>query len=76
MRLSCSGQAFHVAFTTARQGVGVGQGRHNAVEPGVHRVGIGLVEDSPDLGGHVRLRTFGHSGEQVAQVVAVMPTSA
>jgi len=35
----------------------------------VHGVGVGLVEDGADLGGHVRLRRLRYAGEQVAQVV-------
>jgi hypothetical protein len=38
---------------------------------GMHGGGIGLVEDGADLGGHVRLSTFGGPGQQVAQVVGL-----
>jgi hypothetical protein len=52
-----------------RFGVVVGQGGHDAVELGVHRVGVGLVEDGADLRSHGRLGGFRHLGQQVAQVM-------
>ena len=47
-------------------GVFAGHSGHDPVELGVYGRGVGLVEEGADLGGHVRLRAFGHSGEQVA----------
>ena len=41
-------------------------------------IGVGLVEDGPDQGGHPRLGTLGHLGQQIAQVVgaAALPGGA
>jgi hypothetical protein len=48
----------------------VGQGDHDAVELGVYRIGVGLVEDGADLGCDVGWGGFGDLGQQGAQVVA------
>jgi hypothetical protein len=45
------------------------EGVDDAVVLGGDGVGVGLVKDGADLGGHVRLRRLGHLGQQVAQVV-------
>jgi hypothetical protein len=54
-------------------GVGVlfGQRGYDAIELGVHGLGVGLVEDGADLGGDMGLGGLGDLGEQVTQVVDV-----
>jgi hypothetical protein len=56
-------------------GVGepLGQRGDDPVELGMHRFGVGLVEDGAHLGGYVRLRRLRDFGEQVAQVVGATP---
>src|SRR5437763_852168 len=57
-------------------GILVGQSGQDLAELGVHRRGVGLVKNGADLGGPVWLGGFGHSGEQVAQVVGTAALSA
>ena len=45
-------------------------------EPGLHLVGVGLVEHGANQGSDPRLRRFGDLGEQVAQVVGAAALSA